>query len=197
MIAKYFVSVFLGSLVTFSLLYLMQHLISIGEVVITPSTSLPVKFVEVRPDEQAREKREPPKLPDEVAPPPPVVPPHEVDPTDRLVVKGEGPPEVVPPKEHMIDGFGTSGDLLPIVTVAPAYPARALARHLEGYAVVEYTVTVTGGVRDAFIVTSSNGIFDRPALEAAYKFKYKPRVVDGQPVETPGVRRKFSFVIEG
>ena len=62
---------------------------------------------------------------------------------------------------------------------------------------VEYTVTVTGGVRDAFVVTSSNGVFDRPALEAAYKFKYKPRVVDGQPVETPGVRRKFSFVIEG
>ena len=197
MMAKYFVSVFLGSLVTFSLLYLMQHLISIGDVVITPSTSLPVTFVEVRPDEQAREKREPPKLPEEVAPPPPVVPPHEVDPIDRLVVKGEGPPEVVPPKERMIDGFGTSGDLLPIVAVAPAYPARALSRHLEGYAVVEYTVTVTGGVRDAFVVTSSNGIFDRPALEAAHKFKYKPRVVDGQPVETPGVRRKFSFVIEG
>ena len=58
-------------------------------------------------------------------------------------------------------------------------------------------MTATGGVRDAFVVASSNSVFDRPALEAAYKFKYKPRVVDGQPVETPEVQGKFSFVIEG
>ena len=94
-------------------------------------------------------------------------------------------------------GYAQSGGLLPIVAVAPAYPARALTRHLEGYVVVEYTVTATGGVRDAFVVASSSSIFDRPALEAAYKFKYKPRVVDGQPVETPGVQRKFTFVLEG
>ena len=197
MMAKYFVSVFLGSLVTFSLLYLMQQLISMGEEVITPPPPAPVKFVEVRPDEQVKSTREPPMPPEEVPlPPPRVFPPDDGDANDRLIVQGAEPPTRVPPEITPVAGHGTNGDLLPIVAVAPAYPARALARHLEGYAVVEYTVTVTGAVRDAFIVTSSNGIFDRPALEAAYKFKYKPRVVDGQPVETPGVRRKFSFVLE-
>lgn len=198
MMAKYFVSVFLGSLVTFSLLYLMQQLISIGEEVITPPPPAPVKFVEVRPDEQAKSTREPPVPPEEVPlPPPRVLPPDDGDANDRLIVQGAEPPTMVPPEVNPVAGYATNGDLLPIVAVAPAYPARALARYLDGYVVVEYTVTVTGAVRDAFIVTSSNGIFDRPALEAAYKFKYKPRVVDGQSVETPGVRRKFSFVLEG
>ena len=36
MMARYFASVTLGSAMTFSLLYLMQHLISMGEEVITP-----------------------------------------------------------------------------------------------------------------------------------------------------------------
>ena len=198
MIARYFASVFLGSIVTFSLLYLMQQLISMGEEAITPSLHTPVKFVEVRQDEQVKSTREPPVPPEEVQlPPTRAFPPDDGDSNDRLVIQHAGPPTMDPPGINAISGYGSQGDLLPIVAVAPAYPARALARHLEGYAIVEYTVTVTGAVRDAFIVASSNGIFDRPALEAAYKFKYKPRVVDGQPVETPGVQRKFSFVLEG
>ncbi|MDE0004072.1 MAG: energy transducer TonB, partial [Rhodospirillaceae bacterium] len=106
------------------------------------------------------------------------------------------PPPVITSRNARLTGYAQTGDLLPIVAVAPAYPARALARHLEGYVVVEYTVTATGGVRDAFVVASSNSLFDRAAIEAAYKFKYKPRIVDGQPVEVHGVQRKFSFVLE-
>jgi len=33
-------------------------------------------------------------------------------------------------------------------------------------------------------------------LQAATKFKYKPRVVDGQPIEVPGVQNKITFLIE-
>ena len=198
MIARYFASVFLGSMVTFSLLYLMQQLISMGEDAITPPMHAAVKFVEVRQDEQIKSTREPPAPPEEVPlPPPRAFPPDDGDANDRLIVQVAGPPILDPPGINPVAGYGSHGDLLPIVAVAPAYPARALARHLEGYVIVEYTVTVTGAARDAFIVASSSGVFDRPALEAAYKFKYKPRVVDGQPVETPGVRRKFSFVLEG
>ena len=75
-------------------------------------------------------------------------------------------------------------------------PARALNRGLEGYVIVEFTVTENGSTRDAFVVESTSTLFDRAAIEAALKFKYKPRVIDGTPVEVPGVRNRISFAIE-
>jgi protein TonB len=36
-------------------------------------------------------------------------------------------------------------------------------------------------------------VFDSAALKAAFKFKYKPKVIDGEPVATAGVQNKISF----
>ena len=107
-------------------------------------------------------------------------------------------------------GFGISdGEYLPIVKVQPQYPRRALQRGLTGWAIVEFTVTAQGTVRDAVTiencgrvqnarseeecVDSPNSVFDRAAEQAATKFKYKPKIVDGDPVETAGVRNKITF----
>ena len=93
-------------------------------------------------------------------------------------------------------GFGvTDGEYLPIVKVAPVYPSRALSRGLEGYVIVEFTVTRTGTVTDVVVVESTSTLFERAASEAALKFKYKPRVIDGEAVEVPGVRNKITFEI--
>ena len=96
-------------------------------------------------------------------------------------------------------GFGlapTDGEYLPIVKVQPIYPGRALSRGLEGYVIVEFTVTKAGTTRDVRVVESSSKMFERNAVQAATKFKYKPRVIDGQPIEVPGVRNKITFIIE-
>jgi len=94
-------------------------------------------------------------------------------------------------------GFGVSdGEYLPIVKVAPVYPARAAQRGLEGYVIVEFTVTQTGATKDIVVVESTSSLFDRAAVDAAAKFKYKPRVIDGNPVEVAGVRNKITFVLE-
>jgi protein TonB len=71
------------------------------------------------------------------------------------------------------------GDYLPIVRVAPVYPARALSRGLEGYVDMAFTVTTTGTVKDPVVVFSTSSLFERAAIRAVLKFKYKPRVVDG------------------
>ena len=90
------------------------------------------------------------------------------------------------------------GDYLPIVKVAPIYPRRAQSRGIEGYVIVEFTVTKSGSVRDPFVVEAQpEGIFDRAAMDAALKFKYKPRVVDGEATEVAGVQNKISFEIDG
>ncbi len=41
------------------------------------------------------------------------------------------------------------------------------------------------------------GVFDRAALDAVVKFKYKPRVVDGEAMAVAGVQNKISFEIDG
>jgi protein TonB len=88
------------------------------------------------------------------------------------------------------------GDYLPIVRVAPVYPARALSRGLEGYVDLEFTVTPAGTVADPVVIYSTSSLFERAAMQAVLKFKYKPRVKDGVPVAVPGVKTRISFQIE-
>ena len=91
-------------------------------------------------------------------------------------------------------GADVTKGLVPIVQPAPVYPPRARARGLEGFAIVEFTVTAQGTTRDIRIVeTSHTGIFDRPTIEAAENIIYKPRMVDGKAVDVPGVRVKFEY----
>jgi protein TonB len=99
-------------------------------------------------------------------------------------------------------GFGivagsADGDYLPIVKVAPIYPSRAVDREIEGYVIVEFTVTKTGAVRNPRVVEyHPSTIFNRAALAAALKFKYKPRIVNGEPIEVHGVLNKITFKLE-
>jgi protein TonB len=89
------------------------------------------------------------------------------------------------------------GEYLPIVKVAPIYPRRAQTRGTTGYCIVEYTVTKTGSIRDPVAIDCvPSGVFDRASVKASTKFKYKPRVVDGEPIEVAGVRNKFTYELE-
>lgn len=93
-------------------------------------------------------------------------------------------------------GFSADGEYLPIVKVAPIYPRSAQTRGLEGYCIVRYVVTTVGSVRDPEVVDCSSRIFERASMRAALKFKYKPRVIDGEAVEVKGVLNRFTYELE-
>jgi len=57
-------------------------------------------------------------------------------------------------------------------------------------------VTMAGTVRDPIILFSTSSLFERAATRAVLKFKYKPRVVDGVPVDVPNVKTRITFQIE-
>ena len=62
---------------------------------------------------------------------------------------------------------------------------------------LEFTVTKVGSVKDPYVVWSQpSGIFDRAALRSAMKFKYKPQIRDGEPIEVKGVMNLITFIIE-
>lgn len=86
-----------------------------------------------------------------------------------------------------------AASLRPVVTVAPVYPARAKTRGLEGYVDLRLTVTATGSVRDPVVEQSTNSLFDKSAMAAVLKYKYKPRLVNGKAVDTAGVTTRVVF----
>ncbi len=89
------------------------------------------------------------------------------------------------------------GEYLPIVKVAPIYPRRAQTRGISGYCIVEYTVTTSGAIRDPVAVDCQpSGVFEKASVKASTKFKYKPRVVDGEAIEVAGVQNKFTYELE-
>lgn len=95
-------------------------------------------------------------------------------------------------------GFNSNdGEYLPIFRAPPIYPRRAAERGLCGWVELMYTVTAAGGTRDAVVTSSSSKMFERAAVKAALKYKYKPRQVGGKPVDVPNVPIRIKFEMEG
>jgi protein TonB len=85
-------------------------------------------------------------------------------------------------------------DVVPIVRVQPQYPLRASERGIEGWVEVEFIISKLGTVKDPRVINSHpSSIFDRSALKAIRKWKYNPKIEDGEPVERPGVKVRLKF----
>lgn len=93
----------------------------------------------------------------------------------------------------------TDGDFLPLVAIAPQYPTRAAQRGIEGWCLVSFTVNALGNVvEDSIMVVDAEpaSMFDRSSIRAAARFKFQPRVVDGQGVKVEGVQYVFRYELE-
>jgi protein TonB len=200
MLGRYAFSVVIGVVVTLSLLFVMHLLIVSGKQALTkPRDRANLEFVRVKRNESLNVEDFTPEKPPKPPETPPETPPQDMDNMDPDASSiNLAPPQVSANTD--IGGPGgmniAEGDYLPIVRVAPVYPARALSRGLEGYVDMSFTVTSTGTVRDPVVVFSTSSLFERAALRAVLKFKYKPRVVDGVPVDVPNVKTRITFKIE-
>lgn len=89
-------------------------------------------------------------------------------------------------------------DYLPVYQRPPEYPVGAQRMGQEGYVIVKLTVDDAGFTRDMTVIENSgSGSFKKAALDAASKFRYAPRHVDGKPVATPNVLYRFTFDLVG
>lgn len=79
----------------------------------------------------------------------------------------------------------------------PEYPTIALQRGIEGYVIVQFDVTEEGTVENPVVLEAQPpSVFDRSAKRAALKFKYKPKILNGQPVRVNGVKNKITYELE-
>jgi len=95
-------------------------------------------------------------------------------------------------------GIGRDGDATPIVRIEPKYPIQAARDGKEGYVILSFTINKIGGVEDVTVIEAQpKRLFDKEAKRALKKWKYKPKVVDGQPLRQPGLTVQLDFSMGG
>ncbi|VUD62169.1 hypothetical protein TDB9533_02986 [Thalassocella blandensis] len=192
--ARFITSLVPAAFITGGLVFIMHTLISQnfeepgdGDEYKIPDITMPQREISTEYDTSKPDK------PEEVDEPPPELPEPEFENPNVDVSVSIKPNLNQKLKVGGLSGFSSDGDYLPIVKPQPKYPSRAASRGIEGYCTVEYTVTVTGETRDVTVVDCPQSVFASASVRAAEKFKYKPKVIDGEPIEVPGVRNRFTF----
>jgi len=71
-----------------------------------------------------------------------------------------------------------------LAPVSPAYPLELRKSRVEGSVVILFVLDEDGRVDDPRIESSSRPEFERPALDAVRKWKFKPGEKEGAPVKT-------------
>ena len=199
--SRYLSALILGIGITLILFFIMQALIDSGDQQYrSDSDGQIMEFVRIKDDEslsfKARRKPKKPEPPKEPPPPPKMIVEKQAKPTmnkikieipniDLPTIAGGGP--------FLGNWAGNplaEGDVLPIVRIDPQWPREALVEGIEGYVIVEVLIASDGSVRSAVVVESEpRRMFDRNVIRAVLKWKFKPRIVNGVPVERRAIQR--------
>lgn len=187
-----------GAVMTFIAFAFMQYFIS-GEqrAPIKLGDDITVEIFQAPEDKQTTHiKRIPP-------PPTPKVPPKappRVTPSNEPITAISTAPPIV------IDGFGNNmkqtltrptGDASPIVRINPKYPTSAARDGIEGWVQLSFNISPTGEVIDATVVNSEpKRIFDREALRAIKRWKYRPKVIEGVAQLQTGQTVQLDFKLD-
>jgi periplasmic protein TonB len=92
---------------------------------------------------------------------------------------------------------GTDRDTVPLVRIEPDYPMKARQRGIEGWAVVQFTITPAGTIKDAKVVQAQPpGFFEEAAINAVNRWKYNPKIENGVAVERPGIMIRLDFKLD-
>lgn len=206
---RYLVSVAAGLSVAL-LLFLLMHFLISGDKGINKAADQGsvVDFIRVKEDEMTRLKeRIPPRKP-----PPPKDPPPP--PKLKVTDTSKPPPvrlDIATPRVNVPVSTGdgpyigqwsagdpaSEGDVIPIVRIDPQWPREALLDGIEGYVIFEITILKDGSVANPRVLEAQpRRMFERNAARAIMKWKFKPRIIDGQPVERQATQR-IDFSLEG
>ena len=201
MIQRYATAGLIAFAVTFGLFYLMQALITKAAGELEESTSTIVEFVRLKKDSEPElKKRQLPKKQKPEEPPPP--PDLSLSRTTSLdeglqdLVLGIGLDLAIGGGPNLGAAVSDS-DPVPVVRVNPQYPPRAAERGTEGWVELRFTISASGTVQDAEVTNSHPGnVFDRAALRAVRRWKYNPKIEDGNPVVRHGVTVRLEFELQ-
>lgn len=201
MIQRYAAAGLIAFAVTSGLFYLMQALITKAAGELQEATGSIVEFVRLKKDSEPElKKRQLPKKQKPEEPPPP--PDLSLTRTTSL---DDGLQDLVLGIGLDLDILGgpnlgaavSDSDPVPVVRVNPQYPPRAAERGTEGWVELRFSISASGTVQDAEVTKSHPGhVFDRAALRAVRRWKYNPKIKDGNPVVRHGITVRLEFSLQ-
>lgn len=186
------------ALVTTFLLFFFMHYLIQNKGAITvedPVYYTTLEYIRIKEEEPPPKikKLEPPPEPADQPPAPVIDSLDKVSLTDSAI-EITGPGKMIITEPAGPNTFANNGDVISIVKFPAVYPHNAVTRGIEGYTIVEFTVTTTGTTKDIRVIEATPpNIFDKASIKATSKFKFKPRIVKGVPVEVHGIKNKFTF----
>jgi periplasmic protein TonB len=184
--------------VTFFLFWAMQALVSVEGKLDEGKPPLSIDFVRLRRDTTPQEKkREPPKRekPEQPPPPPDIsMSKAGLDPSGDVAAIAPQIDASTAIQGGMGGGGGSDRDAVPLVRIEPDYPLQARQRGIEGWVVVEFTISKIGSIRDARVVAANPPrVFNQSAVQAVRKWKYNPKILNGAAVERKGIQVQLDF----
>lgn len=200
---RYLIAIPFALLVAFALFGVMQWLIISGEAKFKDEKSFRmIDFVRVRRAAQVetKERELPQKVEKTKAPESPDIS-HSQSGGAGAIAVSVSAPEIdtsgLRTGPRFNQAIASDTDIVPLVRVNPAYPPQAAERKIEGWVIVEFTISARGSVEDAEVIAAQPpGVFDTAAIRAIRKWKYKPKIENGEPVERTGVQVRLTFELE-
>lgn len=196
------------------LFYLLALITSMGDQRVAEkqlNPSLDFLMVRQESDVELRKRQLPPEPEDVVEPQQPDIP--QIQPQKTATVNAKLPSINVPdidmgmkvsvsPTLHNLSmpTPTMTMDTNPTVLsqVPPRYPQRALRRRQQGKVVVEFMINEMGSVKPGSVVivkSTPPGVFDKAVLRAIQRWRFKTRIVNGQPVPFKA-RQELEFKLE-
>jgi len=199
---RYFSAFGLSVLVSFSLFYLMQYLVTGNSSALSRTGTVnTIEIIRLKLTETVATKQrqlpDPPKQPVTPTPLQKFAPannkPVLVTPTLKLPLPG------VPALDThvgLLSGInaevGTpeeNNEVVALLKVEPDYPRNAAIKGIEGWVKLEFTVLENGTVADVKVLESNpKRVFDRSAIRALSHWKFKPRMVNGKAVKQRAIQ---------
>ncbi len=194
-------SLTLGLVVSVGLFWLMSLMVSGFRFDLDESRpSRIVEFVRLKRQQRPPPTRRQPPPPPKKEPPPPkpaLASPHQAIPQPNVDID-------VPTLDlslstrlqgsllsgiEMTQGTGPTSAVTPLVRIPPRYPMKARRRRIEGWVKLEFTITKEGTVKDIRVVEAHpRGIFDQAAMRAISRWKFKPLIIEGTPMEQRAIQ---------
>ncbi|WOT04389.1 energy transducer TonB [Shewanella youngdeokensis] len=93
--------------------------------------------------------------------------------------------------------IGDNQQVMPLHRVEPRYPARALKRKLEGYVLLGFVIDKKGNPQDIKVLDANpSQLFDREAIRALKRWKYQPKIVNGNATAQLGQSVRLEFKLQ-
>lgn len=191
-----------AALVTISLFYLMQYLIS-GNHSLLAVTQSGNTFDIIRlnrTEDIVTKQRQLPDPPDEPIPPT----------KTQKITQTKAKPQIVAPalnlplpglpalqlQRDLLTGVSAevtapqqNNEVIALLKVEPDYPRKAARQGIEGWVKLEFTVLEDGSVTDIKVVDAEpRRVFNKSAKRAIKRWKFKPRVVNGKALKQKAVQ---------